>query len=123
MPLDPGDFRQLAQKIALYAHGADAPLSLDDVLACAPASTEEHLDHIIHAAAEGNVAQIGPQLVRLAAQGVNPTTLCISTTRHFRQLHVAASASGGPDQGLVRRVEAQGPGSPSCPRSAHREGL
>ena len=100
--LDPGDFRQLVEKVALYAHGAPEPVSVEDVMACAPASMEEHLDHIINAAAQGDVAQIGPQLVRLAAQGVNPTTLCISATRHFRQLHAAASAPGGPDQGLSR---------------------
>ena len=100
--LDPGDFRQLAEKIALYTLKQGNPVSLADVMACAPASTEEHLDTIIHAAAEGRVEQIGPQLARLASQGVNPTTLCISTTRHFRQLHLAASAPGGADQGLSR---------------------
>lgn len=99
--LDPGDFRQLIEKISLYAMGR-AELALQDVLACAPSTTEEHLDDIIHAAAEGRVEIIGPQLARLGAQGTNPTTLCIAATRHFRQLHVAASVPGGADQGIAR---------------------
>lgn len=100
--LDPGDFRQLVEKCALYVMGVEKPLSVEDVQACAPASTEEGLDAIIHAAAEGNVQLIGPQLGRLAAQGVNPTTLCISATRHFKQLHQAASNPAGADTGMSR---------------------
>ena len=122
--LDPGDFRQLAEKLALYTLDQDTPVSVDDVAACAPASTEEYLDTIIHAATEGAVAQIGPQLARLAAQGVTPTTLCISTTRHFRQLHVAASAPGGPDQGLSRlRPPVFGPRRDRLARQARGWGM
>lgn len=100
--LDPGDFRQLVEKCALYMIGQSEPMRTADIEACAPASTEAALDDIIHAAAEGAVANIGPQLIRLSAQGVNPTTLCISTTRHFKQLHQAAANPGGPDTGMSR---------------------
>lgn len=100
--MDPGDFRQLVEKCALYNLGNAEPLGADGVSACAPASTEAVLDEIIHAAADGDVTQIGPHLSRLTAQGVNPTTLCISATRHFKQLHQAASNSGGPDAGMAR---------------------
>ncbi len=100
--MDPGDFRQLVEKCALYSMGETEPLSAEDVSACAPASTEAALDDIIHAAANGAVAEIGPQLSRLTAQGVNPTTLCISATRHFKQLHQAAANPGGPDAGMAK---------------------
>jgi len=38
--MDPGDFRQLVEKCALYAMGDAEPLTADGVAACAPASTE-----------------------------------------------------------------------------------
>lgn len=100
--LDPGDFRQLVEKCALYGLDRTEPLGVEDVEACAPASVEEGLDAIIHAAADGKVQMIGPQLARLSAQGVNPTTLCISATRHFKQLHQAASNPAGPDTGMSK---------------------
>ena len=100
--MDPGDFRQLVEKCALYSMGDTDPMSAEGVAACAPASTEAALDDIIHAAADGSVTEIGPQLSRLAAQGVNPTTLCISATRHFKQLHQAAANPGGPDAGMAK---------------------
>ena len=98
--MDPGDFRQLVEKAALYALGGT--IDAKSVTACAPASTEAVLDDIIDAAAFGQVGQIGPQLARLSAQGVNPTTLCISAARHFRRLHLAASNPGGIDVGMGR---------------------
>lgn len=100
--MDPGDFRQLVEKCALYGLGSDGPITVADVEACAPASTEAALDDIIHATADGRVGEIGPQLGRLNAQGVNPTTLCISTSRHFKQLHAAAANPGGPDTGIAK---------------------
>ena len=100
--LDPGDFRQLVEKCAIYMLNADGPLAVADVEACAPASTEQGLDELIGAAAEGQASRIGPQLMRLTAQGTNPTTLCITATRHFKQLHQAAAFPGGADNGLSR---------------------
>jgi len=91
---DPGDFRQLLQKASLYANGAT--LTAEDVAAIAPASTEQGVDEVIGSLGDGNVRAIGPELHRLAAQGVAPITLCIAATRHFRQLHAAASDPAGP---------------------------
>jgi len=100
--MDPGDFRQLIEKCKLYNLSEDTPLGSQDVSACAPVSTEAALDDIIHAVADGAVAQIGPHLSKLAAQGVNPTSLCIAASRHFKQLHQAASNPGGPDTGMAK---------------------
>jgi DNA polymerase-3 subunit delta len=39
---------------------------------------------------------------RLRAQGVQPVSLCITATRHFRTLYTAASDPGGAAQGMGR---------------------
>jgi len=100
--LDPGDFRQTMDKLALYKHGDDAPLSPDDIAACAPTSVEAAVDDILHIVAEARSGEIGPVMKRLRAQGVQPVSLCINATRHFRTLYAVASDPGGPAQGIGR---------------------
>jgi DNA polymerase-3 subunit delta len=100
--LDPGDFRQTLEKIALYKFGDSAPLTSEDVAQCAPASTEAAVDDVLHAAAEARIDAIGPLMSRLRAQGVAPVTLCIQAMRHFRTLHTAAADPGGPAAGMGR---------------------
>lgn len=100
--LDPGDFRQTMEKLALYKRGDDTPVSAEDIAACAPASTEAELDDILHVVAEGRAPEIGPVLRRLQSQGTNPVALTIAATRHFRTLHTAASAPGGAASGIGR---------------------
>jgi len=93
--LDPGDFRQTLEKIALYKHGDPAPLSPADVAACAPATIDAEVDEILHIVAETRVAEISPVMQRLSGQGVAAVTLCIGATRHFRTLHAASATPGG----------------------------
>src|SRR6056297_1968079 len=100
--LDPGDFRQTMEKLALYKIGDDAPLSPQDIAACAPASTEADLDDILDVVAEGRPGDIGPVLRRLKAQGVQPVGLCIGAARHFRALYTAAADPGGAAKGIAR---------------------
>lgn len=100
--LDPGDFRQSIEKLALYKMNDSTPTSPADVLACTPASTEADMDDLLHVAAEGRAAELGPLLARLEAQGVQPVGLCIAATRHFRNLHLAASDPEGPAKGIAR---------------------
>ncbi|MFU8776666.1 MAG: DNA polymerase III subunit delta [Roseovarius sp.] len=99
--LDPGDFRQTIEKLALYKLGDATPLSAADIAACAPASTEADLDDILNIVAEGRSAEIGPVMRRLKAQGMQPVGLCIGATRHFRALYTAASDPGGAAQGIA----------------------
>ncbi len=98
--LDPGDFRQTLEKIALYKHGDPAPLAPEDVDACAPVTIEADVDDVVHIVAEARVQELGPLLRRIEGQGINPVTICIGTTRHFRSLHAAASHPGGPASGI-----------------------
>lgn len=100
--LDPGDFRQLIEKLSLYKLNDETPLCPADIDALAPASTEAALDEVLNVTADGNATKIGPVLRRLQAQGVQPVGLCIGATRHFRTLHAAASDPGGAAQGITR---------------------
>lgn len=100
--IDPGDFRQTLEKIALYKLGDDTPLTPDEVTLCAPGSTEADLDDVLNIVAEGRTGEIGPVMSRLEAQGTAAVTLLIMATRHFRALHTAASDPGGVGQGMGR---------------------
>lgn len=98
--IDPGDFRQTLEKIALYKLGDDTPLTPDEVALSAPASTEAGIDDVLNVTADGRPQDIGPILRRLEAQGVGAVTLCITATRHFRTLHTVASDPGGAGSGI-----------------------
>lgn len=100
--IDPGDFNQTLEKLSLYKLGDTGPVSSADLEACAPVTIEADVDDAVHIIAEARVADVGPVLSRLSGQGVNPTTLCIGATRHFKTLHVAASYPQGPDAALAR---------------------
>ena len=116
--LDPGDFRQTVEKLALYKIGDPKPVSVADVTACAPATIEAGMDDIINAAAEGQIAQIGPLMQKLSGQGVAPVTLpswrCATSARcipprstpagllpasgHCVRRSLAPDATGWPDR-------------------------
>lgn len=100
--LDPGDFRQTMEKLALYKLGDDSPLGPADLSACGPSSIEAELDDILHVVAEARARDIGPLLRRLQAQGASPVSLTIAATRHFRTLHAAASDPEGAARGIAR---------------------
>jgi DNA polymerase III subunit delta len=100
--LDPGDFRQTIEKLALYKRGDATPVTPEDVAAVAPTSTEADLDSVIDVVAEARAAEIGPLLRRLEAQGATAVGLCIAATRHFRTLHAAAADPEGPAKAFAR---------------------
>lgn len=100
--LDPGDFRQTVEKIGLYKRGDETPLSVLDIDACAPQSTEADLDEVLNIVADGRARELAPILRRLYAQGVQPVGLCIGALRHFRTLHSASSDPGGAASGVGR---------------------
>jgi DNA polymerase-3 subunit delta len=100
--LDPGDFRQTLEKIALYKHGDATPLMPADVAAMAPATIEAEVDDLVTAVAEAQSGAIGPLVRRLEGQGIQPVTISIAALRHFRILHAAATDPGGPGAGIQR---------------------
>ncbi|MEP5029046.1 MAG: hypothetical protein ABJR02_00055, partial [Marinomonas sp.] len=106
--LDPGDFRQTLEKLALYKLSEpNTPVSLDDIEACAPASVEAAVDDILNIVAEKKTTEIGPLMRRLQSQGVNAVTLSIMAMRHFRTLHRSACNPGAPIWGVRDRDRVQ----------------
>lgn len=100
--LDPGDFRQTLEKIALYKHGDETELTPAEVAAMAPATIDTEVDELIRAAAEGRARDLGLLMRRIEGQGVLPVTICIGALRHFRGLHVAVTDPGGLQSGLMK---------------------
>ncbi|SFB13526.1 DNA polymerase III, delta subunit [Poseidonocella pacifica] len=108
--LDPGDFRQTLEKISLYKIGDEAPLSPEDIAACAPVSTEAAVDDLLHVVAEARIGELASVMSRLRAQGINPTSICIAGMRHFKTLYAAASDPGGASVGIGKvRPPVNGP--------------
>ncbi|MCU0803218.1 MAG: DNA polymerase III subunit delta [Rhodobacteraceae bacterium] len=93
--LDPGDFRQVLEKVALYKWGDSTPLTAVEVEAMAPATIETEVEDVVAAVADGRVAEIGPLMTRLEGQGTQPVTICIRALMHFRVLHAAACDPSG----------------------------
>jgi DNA polymerase III subunit delta len=100
--LDPGDFRQTIEKIALYKWNDPTPLIPAEIAALAPATIEAEAEEVVTAAADHRIHDIGPLIRRLEGQGVLPVTLCIRALQHFRALHVAASDPAGISSGIAR---------------------
>ena len=122
--LDPGDFRQTMDKLGLYKRGDTTPLTGDDIIACAPTSTEAALDDVLNIVADTHASEIGPVMRKLQAQGVTAVSLCIGATRHFRALYAAASDPGGPSAGIGRvRPPVFGPRRDKMVRQAHNWGV
>ncbi len=122
--LDPGDFRQTLEKLALYKFADGSPVTGADIAACAPSSTEADLDDVLAAVADSRTDEIGPIIQKLESQGVQPVSLCIGATRHFRILHAAASDPGGPGSGIARvRPPVFGPRREMMARQARKWGV
>lgn len=100
--LDPGDFRQLVEKVALYKFNDPNPLTPAEVAALAPATIEAEVDELITVVGDRKVNQIGALLRRLEGQGTTPVSICIAALRHFRGLQVAAADPGGVASGIGR---------------------
>ncbi len=122
--IDPGDFRQTLEKIALYKMGDDTSLTPEEVALSAPLSVEAGIDDVLNIAAEGKAHEIGPVLRRLEAQGISAVGLCIGATRHFRALHTVASDPGGPGSGIGKlRPPVFGPRRDRMQRQASSWGM
>lgn len=120
--LDPGDFRQTLEKIALYKFGDPTPLTSLDVASMAPATLEAEVDDLLHAVADGKAVAVGLLVRRLEGQGILPVTICIQALRHFKALHMAASDPSGVATGL-QRARVFGPRRDQMQRQAQALGL
>ncbi len=106
--LDPGEFRQTLEKLALWKLGDPAPLTVEDIAAVAPVSVEAAVDDLIDRVAAGDEAGAAILLRRLEAQGMTAVSVVIPAIRHFRDLHaLAAGRPGAGRGGPWRRQEAR----------------
>ncbi len=122
--LDPGEFRQTLEKVALYKSGDETPLTPDEVALSGPSSVEAGTDDVLDVAADGKTGEVGPILRRLEAQGATPVNLCIGAIRHFRMLHRVAADPEGPGAGVSRlRPPVFGPRRNRVQRQAARWGM
>lgn len=97
--LDPGDFAQFIEKLALYKRGDPSPLSSDDVAAVAPPSGEAEIDEVLMLAGDGDARGLARAFRDLG--GGSATSVTIAAGRYLRTLHAAASA-GDPEAALSR---------------------
>ncbi|MCA8882713.1 MAG: DNA polymerase III subunit delta [Rhodobacteraceae bacterium] len=121
--LDPGDFAQTVEKLALYKLGDSTPVSPEDIAAIAPLSTEAGIDDLLEVVASGRSDALGTTFRRLKDQGVAPVLLCLSAVRHFRVLHAIAAHPGGVSEGVARlRPPLFGPRRTAMQRQAQHWG-
>lgn len=120
--LDPGDFRQMLEKISLYKHGDTTPLTPADIAVMAPATIEAEVDDLLAAVAEGQADKVGLLMRRFEGQGMAPVTLCIQALRHFRALHMASADPAGPAMGL-QKARVFGPRKDAMQRQAGAWGM
>lgn len=100
--LDPGDFDQTLEKLALYKLDDPAPVTSEDVAAIAPAPAEAETDALLDLAAEGAADALAAAMRSFAGGSSAATGLLIAAGRRIRLLHAAASAADGPEAALGR---------------------
>ena len=93
--LQPGDFKQSVNKLALYKLNDETPVTYRDVINCTPASNEAAIDEVLNVILAGNEFKVSQILGRLRSQGVLPVTLVIAATRHFKALFSIISNPSG----------------------------
>lgn len=100
--MDIAAFDGFLGSVALYSLDMDKPIDVEDIAALAPAGGDIELDRFVAVVADGAAEEIGPILRRVVAAGATPVGLILGLQRHFRQLLMAAGASGGLDAGMNR---------------------
>jgi len=101
LQLEPGDFRQTIEKLALYKLSDETQLSNQDISNCIPISNETQIEEVLAVILSGNQAKISQIVNRLKSQGVLPVTLVIAATRYFKVLFSIASDPKGPIAGIA----------------------
>jgi DNA polymerase III subunit delta len=100
--LDPGEFSQFIEKLALYKRGDPAPLGSEDIAACMTAGQPTEVDALVDLAAEGRASELAAGFAGFGARSSAATALTIAASRHYRALHAAAVDAAGPDAALSR---------------------
>ena len=99
--LQPGDFKQTVDKLALYKLNDEKPVTYQDIINCSPISNEADVDEVLNVILAGNEFKISEILGRLSSQGTLPVTLIIAATRCYKTLFSIISNPGGVNAGAT----------------------
>ena len=99
LQLEPGDFKQTIEKLALYKLNDETELTHQDISNCTPISNEAQIEEVLKVVLSGNHSKISQIVNRLRSQGVLPITLLIAVARHFKVLYSIAANPKGPSIG------------------------
>ena len=121
--LQPGDFRQSVNKLALYKLNDEQPVTYQDIINCTPNSNEADIDEVLNVILAGNEFKVSQILGRLSSQGTLPVTLIIAATRHFKALFSIISNPGGVNAGATAlRPPVYGPRKEALTNQAQKWG-
>ena len=121
--LQPGDFRQSVNKLALYKLNDEKPVTYQDIINCTPISNEADIDEVLSVILTGNEFKVSQILGRLSSQGILPVTLIIAATRHFKALFSIISNPGGVNAGATAlRPPVYGPRKEALTNQAQKWG-
>ena len=121
--LQPGDFRQSVNKLALYKLNDEKPVTYQDIINCTPNSNEADIDEVLNVILAGNEFKVSQILGRLSSQGTLPITLIIAATRHFKALFSIISNPGGVNAGATAlRPPVYGPRKEALTNQAQKWG-
>ena len=93
--LQPGDFKQTIEKLALYKLKDETPITSQDIINCTPNSNETDIDEVLNIILAGKDFKVSQVLGRLGAQGIPPVAIIIAATRYFKALFSIISNPGG----------------------------
>ena len=123
LQLEPGDFKQTIEKLALYKLNDETSLTHQDISKCIPISNEAQIEEVLTVVLSGNHLKVNYIVSRLQSQGVLPVTLVIATTRHFKILFSIATNPKGPSSGAAAlRPPVYGPRRESLIKQAQKWG-
>ena len=121
--LQPEDFRQSVNKLALYKLNDEKPVTYQDIINCTPNSNEADIDEVLNVILAGNEFKVSQILGRLSSQGTLPVTLIIAATRHFKALFSIISNPGGVNAGAIAlRPPVYGPRKEALTNQAQKWG-
>ena len=121
--LQPGDFKQTVDKLALYKLSDEKPVTYQDIINCTPISNEADIDEVLSVILAGNEFKVSQILGRLSSQGTLPVTLIIAATRHFKALFSIISNPGGVNAGATAlRPPVYGPRKEALTNQAQKWG-
>ena len=123
LQLEPGDFKQTIEKLALYKLNDETSLTHQDISECIPLSNEAQIDEVLAVVLSGNHSKISQIVNRLRSQGVLPVTLVIAATRHFKILFsIATNPKGAITGAAALRPPVYGPRKESLINQAQKWG-